>query len=170
MVGNLTVGKPKYADAEGVIKESLGKLDSLRERLLELVDEDARAFAPLAAVYAMPRESEEEKRLRSAAMQEALVGACEVPLSIMEACVSVLAECEVMANNGSKLAISDAGASAVLAKAATYSASLNVFINTSSMEDATAKDHYDSRADKLLEKAAELGDGIFDKVMSEIRR
>ena len=60
MVGNLTVGKPKYAQVEERVKETLGELEALRVRLLELIDEDARAFAPLAAAYGMPRSTPEE--------------------------------------------------------------------------------------------------------------
>ncbi|MEG2864446.1 MAG: cyclodeaminase/cyclohydrolase family protein, partial [Eggerthellaceae bacterium] len=49
MVGNLTVGKKKYAEVEGEVYVTLERLADVRDRLLEQMDEDARAFAPLAA-------------------------------------------------------------------------------------------------------------------------
>ena len=83
MVGNLTVGKKKYADVEERMQAELVELDDTRARLLALIDEDARAFAPLAAAYGMPKGTDEERAAQSAALQKALVGACEVPLEIM---------------------------------------------------------------------------------------
>ena len=60
MVGNLTVGKKSYADVEDEVRSSLVRLDALRARLVAYVDEDARAFEPLAACYRMPKETSEE--------------------------------------------------------------------------------------------------------------
>ena len=83
MVGNLTVGKKKYADVEERMQAELVELADTREHLLALIDEDARAFEPLAAAYGMPKGSDEERAAQSAALQAALVDACEVPLEIM---------------------------------------------------------------------------------------
>ncbi len=170
MVGNLTLGKPKYAAVENQIQASLSRLEVLRVRLLELVDEDACAFAPLAAAYGMPQATEEEKAAKQAVMQQALKGACEVPLSIMEACVAVLRECDIMAHEGSRMAVSDAGASAVIAQAATSAASLNIFINTASIDDVEIRESYNKRAESLLDKAHAKGQALFDYVMGEIRQ
>ncbi len=104
MVGNLTVGKKKYADVEGQVLAELGELDVTRGRLVALVDEGAAAFAPLAAAYRMPRETPEQQAAKDAALQEALVGACEVPLEIMRQCVPVTESCDFMARHGSTLA------------------------------------------------------------------
>lgn len=44
MVGNLTVGKKKYADVEERMRAELVELDDTRAHLLSLIDEDARAL------------------------------------------------------------------------------------------------------------------------------
>ena len=85
MVGNLTVGKKTYADVEDEVRASLARLDALRARLVALVDEDARAFEPLAAAYRLPKATPEEQAAKNAALQQALVGASDVPLAIMRA-------------------------------------------------------------------------------------
>ena len=74
MAANFTVGKKKFLDVEPRVREILTKLDGLRERLLELVDEDVKAYGVVSAAYGMPKETSEEKTARSAKIQEALVG------------------------------------------------------------------------------------------------
>ena len=103
MVGNLTVGKKTYAAVEDDVRASLDRLAALRARLLALVDEDARAFEPLAAAYRLPKATPEEQAAKNAALQQALVGACDVPLAIMRAVAEVVDETAYLAESGSCL-------------------------------------------------------------------
>ncbi len=168
MVGNLTVGKKKYAEVEDETRDALARLASVRGRLLELIDEDARAFTPLARAYCMPKGTPDEAAAKEAALQEALVGACEVPLAIMEQCVLVVRECDFLARKGSRLAVSDAGAAVALACAATHAASLNVRINTASMGDEELAEKYRERMDALLESADACAGSVYDYVVQEL--
>lgn len=168
MVGELTLGKARYADVEADVVGALGRLAILRARLVALVDEDAEAFAPLAAAYKMPAGTDEEQSTKSEALQDALDGACEVPLSIMHACVDVLHECDFLAQSGSRMAISDAGACAVLAEAAIKAASLNIFINISSMDDASKAEEYRTRTEACIKMSEDLSGKIYQVVNSEI--
>lgn len=165
MVGNLTVGKKKYAEVEERVQSELVELEDTRIRLLELIDEDAAAFAPLAAAYGMPRETPEERAAKEAALQEALVGACEVPLEIMAQCMQVIESCVFLARHGSVLAVSDAGAGAVLAKAALVAASLNVRINIASMADGARAAAYRDRMEDLLAAGGALADDVYADVV-----
>ena len=61
MVGNLTVGKKRYAAAEAEVYERMTELTELQKEMLLLADEDARVFAPLAVAYSLPSGTEEEK-------------------------------------------------------------------------------------------------------------
>ena len=97
MVGNITAGKPKFADIADDMRASVVELDAARTRLLELIDEDAEAFSRLAATWKLSRATEEEKAARHAAEQAALVGACEVPLRIMRVCAAVIESDEFLA-------------------------------------------------------------------------
>lgn len=168
MVGNLTVGKARYADVEEEMQEALVRLEDARARLVELVEEDARAFAPLAEAYRMPKASPEEAAAKEAAMQAALVGACEVPLEIMRQCAGVIELSDLMAKKGSRLALSDAGVSAAFAKAALQGASLNVRINLSSMADADRARAYQVEMDDLLARGCALADEVFDAVVADL--
>ena len=169
MVGELTVGKKRYVEVEGQVRSELRELDVTRGRLVALIDADAAAFAPLAAAYGMPRETPEEQAAKDAALQAALVEACEVPLEIMRQCVLVAESCDFMARHGSVMAVSDAGAAAVLAKAALQAASLNVVINVGSMADAERAARYADEADMLLDAGCAQADAVFAYVMERLR-
>lgn len=168
MVANLTVGKKKYLEVEADMYIALERLADLRERLIELIDEDAEAFAPLAASYGMPKDTPEEQAAKESAMQEALIGACDVPLEIMRQCAAVIEQTEFLAYKGSRLALSDAGVAAVFAKAALQGASLNIIINIASMTDTERATAYQKEVDLLIEQAGSRADTLFAYVMQEI--
>lgn len=168
MVGNLTVGKKTYVNVEGEVQSSLVRLDALRARLIELVEEDARVFEPLSATYRMPKGTPEEVTARNDAMQAALVGACEVPLEIMRKVAKTVDEIDFLAHYGSKLARSDAGVAAAFARAAVDGASLNVFINVASMQDATLADCFRNEAEALIEDVRMRCDDLFDYVKAAV--
>lgn len=151
MVCNLTIGKQRYADVEAEVLATLDALEALRAELVALVAADAEAFAPLAAAYRMPKGTPEEAAAKEAAMQEALVGACEVPLQIMDACARVVKHAQFLVEAGSRMALSDAEAAIILGRAALQAASLNVRINVSSMTDPARAEHYTARMNALLE-------------------
>ena len=169
MVGNLTVGKKKYAAVEGHVRMAVDDLDAMRRQLVDLIDADARAFGPLAACYGMPRDTEEERTSRDAAMQDALVDAIEVPLEIMGVCLEVLEECDYLAENGSRLALSDVGCAVALGRAAVHAASLNVVINVKSVADQARASNYRDRMNALIRKADELHDKVYPAVIEAIR-
>ena len=168
MVGNLTVGKKTYADVEDEVRASLARLDALRARLVELVDEDARAFEPLAAAYRLPKATPEEQAAKNAALQQALVGASDVPLAIMRAVADVVDEADYLAHHGSKMARSDAGVAAAFARAASDGASLTIFIRAASMDDAAQAARYRGEADSLAARTRERCDELFDFVKTTV--
>ena len=168
MVGNLTVGKKTYADVEDEVRASLARLDALRARLVALVDEDARAFEPLAAAYRLTKATPEEQAAKNAALQQALVGASDVPLAIMRAVADVVDEADYLAHHGSKMARSDAGVAAAFARAASDGASLNIFINAASMDDAAQAARYRGEADSLAARTRERCDELFDFVKTSV--
>ena len=168
MVGNLTLGKKTYADVEDEVRASLARLYALRARLVALVDEDARAFEPLAAAYRLPKATPEEQAAKNAALQQALVGASDVPLAIMRAVADVVDEADYLAHHGSKMARSDAGVAAAFARAASDGASLNIFINAASMDDAAQAARYRGEAESLAARTRERCDELFDFVKTSV--
>lgn len=168
MVCNLTLGKKAYEAAQAEVGAAADQLASLQTRLLELVDEDARAFTPLAAAYGMPKETPQEQEAKEAALQQALIAACKVPLEIMRTCAQVIDLAALLAEKGSRMALSDAGVSVLFAKAALQGASLNVLINCASMKDRTRADAYLEEVDGLIEMYAKRADQVYETVVKEL--
>ena len=136
MVCNLTIGKEKYAVVEDEMIGLLKKSEALREKLIALIAADVDTFNGLMAAYGLPKETDEDKFDRSAAIQQALKKATEVPLECARACAEVIKLTQSAANNGNVAVISDAGAAVMSAYGGLKSAALNVFINTSSLKDS----------------------------------
>jgi formiminotetrahydrofolate cyclodeaminase len=162
MVGSLTLGKKKYADVQDDIERVLESADALRGELYALIDIDASAFIPLAHAYGIPKDDPS----RAGVMEAALREACRPPLDIMRACTRAIELLEELAEKGSALAVSDAGAGAALCGAALEAASLNVYINAKSMTDRDYAAKIISESDALLAEYRPRADKIF----SEVRR
>ena len=165
MVGELTTGKKKYADVEEDIRSLMERAQALRGRLLEFVDGDAEAFAPLAKAYSIPRDDPD----RETVMESALRTACSVPMDILRACAEAVDIIEEFAAKGSRLAVSDAGCGAILCKAAMQAASLNIYINTKSMKDRACARALEAEADGLLARYTLKADEIYTSVLNGIR-
>lgn len=170
MVGSLTVGKKKYADVEADIIQLKEKADVLQKELLELVEEDARVFEPLSKAYGMPKETEEEKAEKARVMAIVLKDACLVPMEIMRKCCETIDLIEEFANKGSVIALSDAGVGAAFCKAALLGASLNVFINTKSMEDREYAESLNKEADDMIAEYSVKADKVFESVNARLRQ
>ncbi|MBC7229366.1 MAG: cyclodeaminase/cyclohydrolase family protein [Actinobacteria bacterium] len=160
MVGNLTLGKEKYADVQDQVEELLKSSERARDRLQGLIQKDTEVYADVSAAFKMPRETEDQKAERAARIQEALKLATEVPFEIAEACLEVARLSETAAEIGNVGAVSDAGVAALLAEAAAQSAALNVKINVNSIEDTAFCESKWSRIQEILTETAELRDRV----------
>jgi glutamate formiminotransferase/formiminotetrahydrofolate cyclodeaminase len=135
MVGNLTVGKKKYEDIEEDIKKIISSSEKLRYELSQLIEEDVKAFNNFMATYKMPKETENEKKIRSEKIQESLIKAARVPLKTAYKCLDIMILSQEVAEKGNINVISDAGVAALMAEAALESAILNVKINLRMIKD-----------------------------------
>ena len=170
MVGSLTVGKKKYADVQKDISRLMDASLKLQAELLSMIDEDARAFEPLAKAYSLPSSTEEEKAEKARIMAVALKDACDVPMEIMVLCCPALDLIAEYAQKGSVIAISDAGVAAALCVSALKGASLNVFINTKSMADHALADSLNKKAEAMLAEYVPMGDDIFAAVRARLAK
>ncbi|MDO4787618.1 MAG: cyclodeaminase/cyclohydrolase family protein [Johnsonella sp.] len=168
MVANLTIGKERYADVEEQMVELREGLEKRMEELILLCEQDALAFEPLSKAYRLPKHTEEEKKHRDEVMEEALEGASLVPLRIMESILESMKLDREVARKGSRLAISDAGASALLADAALEAAALNIFINAGMMSKRERAKELEERAKELIGESACLKRQIMEIVMKKI--
>ncbi len=168
MVASLTVGKKRYADVEEEMRGYLGELGRLQAELLCLVDQDAEVFAPLAAAYGMPKDTEEERAEKERVMEERLLMASMVPLRIMEKAKQVLDVVEQLERKGSRLAVSDAGVAAQFAQAAILGAAMNVYINTNSMKNRGRAQALNDQADKLSRDGVSQASAVYQRVLKKL--
>jgi formiminotetrahydrofolate cyclodeaminase len=168
MVCSLTVGKKKYADVQEEIKEILARSEALRNELTDLLEADVEAYTKVSKAYKMPKETEEERKTRSEAIQIALKEATAVPMQVAEACVKVLELCTPTAEKGTRLAVSDAGIAALMAEAGLRSAALNVLINLKSIKDDEFVEREGAKLDSLLEGKSELKEEVYKLVVRKL--
>jgi len=133
MVCNYTVGREKYADVE--MRGVLARTEELRAQLGRAVEEDVAAYGSYADAQTLPRETDEEKAARDAALDAALRESTLVPLAVAERSAEVLELAVRAAELGNRFLISDAAVGAELAGAARASAELNVRLNLGGIED-----------------------------------
>ena len=167
MVANLSAHKPGWDDRWDEFSRQADLGIALEEELLKLVDEDTEAFNRIMAAFGMPKGSEEEKQLRSDAIQQATLFAAEVPLETMRTASKVFPLCLSMAETGNPNSVSDAGVGALAARAAVMGAGLNVKINASSLKDEAKAKALIDEADQLMAEANEAERKII-KVVEEI--
>lgn len=168
MVSNLTIGKEKYTDVQGEIAEILEKSENLRRELTLLLEADVRVYTELSQTMKMPRDTDEQKRTRAAAMDKALKAASDVPMRVAEACAAVMDLCRPAAEKGNINAVSDVGVGILLAEAGLRSAALNVLINLAWIKDGAFVVESRKRLDNLLEGRPALRDEIYELVVSKL--
>jgi formiminotetrahydrofolate cyclodeaminase len=168
MVCNLTLGKSKYAAVQPEIEALVAKTEALRQRLTGLLEADVQVYTGVSAAYKMPRKTPEEKAARSAAIQEALKAAAQVPLDVAAACVEVLELCTQTAEQGNLNAVSDAGVAALMAEAGLRSAALNVIINVNAIRDEAFSAKLQGQLDALLEGRSALKEQVYDLVVGKL--
>ena len=165
MVCNLTIGKKRYQDVEEDLKRDLDYLLEMREIFLSFMDKDEEVFLPLSKAYALPNQTDEEKRARALVMRDLLKNAAEVPLRLLELADTVLDTVRDVAEKGSRLAISDAGVSAAYMETCVHGALLNVRINTKAMKDEEMRTYMDDRAKTLSDSALQKCEKIRNSVL-----
>ena len=144
MVCNLTIGKKKYADVEEEMKKLAEKMRQRRQEFLKLVEEDAKAFDEVMKAY---KEGGDE--------QEALKKAAKVPYETASNCLSIMDDIFVIAKDGNKNSITDAGVAGYMAHAGFNSALLNVKINLKYIEDDNFKKEMEENMEKMIKEMDE---------------
>ncbi|SRR6056297_505881 len=168
MVANFSKGKKKFISVEEKHKEILEKGEELRERLLALIDEDAKNFYPLSKAYGIKAITDEEKEAKQETLQSALKVACSAPIKMVEAIYQSILLHEELFDISSKIIISDVGVGAQCLKAALYGAQLNVIINLNAIKDDTYKDEIQEHIDELVNKGSKKADDIYQKVIEKM--
>jgi len=172
MVCNLTVGKKSYneleEDKKASIDETLKACEELKFKFLDLMNEDTKVFLELMETFKMPKETEEEKKVRSEKIQLGYKKSLEVPLSTAKAAFELYKYILIAAQYGNKNAVSDAGVAALMTQSAIEAAILNVKINMSSIKDEEYKNGIGKDIENISSEGTRLREEILKIVNSKI--
>jgi formiminotetrahydrofolate cyclodeaminase len=168
MVCNLTIGKLKYAEVEADMQALLEKSEALREKLTAMIKADVDVFNRLMATYGLPKDTEDQKAQRSAAIQDVLKDATEVPLACARACREAIDLSRIAAEKGNLGVISDAGVAAMAGYSALKSAALNVYINASGLKDRVFAEDKLAELETLLQGSDATAEEIYQIVKAKL--
>ena len=168
MVANLTIGKKKYEEYEGQMRTIAIEAAAIRERFTAFIDEDSMAYDRVFAAYKLPKETEEEKALRSAEIQEATKQAALVPMQVAEELSAVVETIIYVAHKGNQNAVTDACVAMMAARTCILGALLNVRINLSSIDDHIFVERMKEKADHLESEAIRIETKLLDWIKTKL--
>ena len=164
MVTNLTSVKVKYiqyTDELNIIKK---ELEILRINLLDCINRDAQSFEPLAIAYKKDKNDPDYESV----MEESLKVAASSPLLILKYCTRIVDLDERLAVIGSKISVSDAATSVMLAHGVMYGAYVNILVNTQLMKNKDNAKIFEDEAVKLLDEYSVKALNIFDDICKRL--
>ncbi|KGL48780.1 methenyltetrahydrofolate cyclohydrolase [Porphyromonas gulae] len=135
MVANLTIGKKKYAEVEAEMQTIATEAAAIQKELVLDIDRDSDAYNKVFAAFKLPKETDEEKAVRSAQIQEMTKYAASVPMEVARRVHSLLPLIEAVVAKGNQNAITDGCVAMMCARTAIIGALLNVRINLTSIKD-----------------------------------
>lgn len=164
MVSNLTIGKKKYLEYTDELETIKKELDILRNNLLDCIDKDAQAFLPLSKAYSLPKDTPGYDEI----IEQCLKDAANPPLLILKYSTRIVELDQRLAVIGSKIAISDAATSVMLAHGTMYGAFVNILVNTRLMKDREYADTLNNEASTLLDEYSVLALNIYDDICKRL--
>jgi glutamate formiminotransferase/formiminotetrahydrofolate cyclodeaminase len=156
MVANLSSHKAGWDARWEEFSNWAEKGQAIKDELIRLVDEDTNAFNKIMDAFGLPKGSEDEKKARHQAIQEASQYAIEVPFKVMTKSLESLDILKAMAETGNPNSVSDAGVGALCARTAVRGAYLNVKINASGVDDKDFTNRFLSQGAEIEQKAEAL--------------
>ena len=168
MVANITVSRKKYEAFHAVCAEAAEKAEALRAQLTAQIDRDTDAYTLVCEAMRLPKETEEEKRVRSDKIAEATLFATEVPYDTMGLAVEALTVACTLVGQSNPNAASDLGVAACNLETCVKGAWLNVRINLGGVKDGQRAKEFQASGEALFHKAEALAKEIYAKVAAEI--
>lgn len=156
MVANLSANKRGWDAKWEYYSNWAVKGQKYKQQLLALVDEDTNAFNKIIEAFRLPKSNEEEKEIRTKAIEDATKYATEVPFKVMETAQQSMEVMLEMAKNGLPNSLSDAGVGALCAKTAVYGAYFNVRINAKDIKDKAFAEEILKKAKQVFNKATKM--------------
>ncbi|MBK8848246.1 MAG: glutamate formimidoyltransferase [Bacteroidetes bacterium] len=170
MVANLSASKSGWEDRWKEFSDWAAKGQELKNQLLHLVNEDTAAFNGIMNAFKLPKNTDEERKARTQAIQAATKYATLIPYQTMNAALQCFPLLKHVAANGNQNSVSDAGVGALCARAAVMGAVLNVKINAATLKDETFKQEMFTKATEAEKQVAILEGEILAMVNNAIAK
>lgn len=168
MVANLSAGKRGWEDKINLFSDFAAQGQHVKDTLLTLVDEDTNAFNKIMNAFGLPKGTDEEKKVRTQAIEDATKYACEIPFKVMETAYGILPMLAAMVEQGNPNSITDAGVGVLCVKTAVRGAYFNVLVNAQGLKDRAFAEDIKSRAKQILDKNHAEADALIAKVEAAI--
>lgn len=165
MVSGLTVGKKKYADVQELVLSSQKEAAALQARFIDVMDRDTEAFNVVSAAFGMPKDTDEQKAARTAAIQDGLKACTKTPFEMMELAAASIDLLAGLIGKTNESAASDLGVAALSLKAGIQGAWMNVLINIGSIRDEAFTAACRAEGEALLARALPLADEVHARVL-----
>lgn len=168
MMAHLSFGKKKYEGLDESIRQEFvnrfNKLADIRQELVLLIDKDTESFNEVMKAMKMPKETEEEKKARKNAIQDATLFSIDVPFKTAKLSLKALELLDFVVDNGNQNAITDIGVGTLMLYTGLEGAILNVKVNLMGIENKEIHDSYSESCNEILNKAKQIKDKIIDEV------
>ncbi|KXZ40206.1 Formiminotetrahydrofolate cyclodeaminase [Alkalithermobacter thermoalcaliphilus JW-YL-7 = DSM 7308] len=173
MMANLSFGKKKYEALDEAIKEEFKsrfeKLGNIRDEFLNLIDEDTKSFNEVMKAFKLPKETEEEKKIRKEAIQQATIKSTQVPLKTAKLSLEALRLMEYFIEYGNQNAITDLGVGSLLVYSGLEGAILNVKVNLLGIDDQELVNNMNKECQDILEEGKKINDNILNQVHERLK-
>ena len=166
MVCRLTEGRKKYEEYQDYILEVKEKATALQAKFIDVMDRDTEAFMVISNAYGMPKATDEEKAVRSAAIQAGLVKSTETPMEMMELSAETIALTESLLGKFNTASASDLGVGALTLRTAVQGAWLNVLINIGSLKNKELAEDYRTKGQALVDQVVAAADRVYAQVLT----
>ncbi len=168
MVGHLTIGKKKYLALTPEIQMEFldvqKELTTIKNELISMIDKDTEAFNLIMKAYQMPKETEQEIKIRNEKIQEGTNEAILVPILVSSLSISALHQMPFLIKYGNKQTMSDLGVAIMQLAVGVEGACMNVLINLSSFNDKIAAKQYKTQVESMTKTAHDLRDQLLKNV------
>ena len=169
MVANLSSHKKGWDDRWKEFSDWAEKGQVAKDELIRLVDQDTAAFNKIMTAFSLPKSTEEEKNIRTQAIQDATKFAIEIPFKVMEVSLKSMEVIKAMAEIGNPNSVTDAGVGALCARTAVIGAFMNVKINASGYNDKDYVKDIIAKGKKIEQEAIAIETAVIKIVNDKIK-
>jgi formiminotetrahydrofolate cyclodeaminase len=149
MVTNLTIGRKEFQSVEDEMKKIAKTAADLRKKLQNDIDNDAKAYQEVLAAFKLPKNTDDEKKQRSHAIQQAFKTAATVPLGVARETLKIMDLASRAIAAGNPNAVTDGAVAVLAARTAALAALYNVKINLGSIKDPAFVEEFTAEVEKL---------------------